>query len=370
MLAQLAMIDINLGKSNEISSGIYRHRPRIYGRLANAGCSKDLAFIVFHPTNNFLGHYLIEPLERRGRAILALNTRYLGNDSILLMEQAIKDVGAGVNYLKHLGYKRICMIGNSGGGALAALYQSQAENLTIKDTPDGMPIDLAREDLPPVDSIALIAAAPSRALTYMYRMDAAVIDELDPIRSDASFDIFDSSNGPPFSAAFVARIREAQLLRNRRITERCVNTLSRIDKEGTEPFKDLAFVVHRTNADPRHIDLTLDANDRKPGDARAVNYAVNALGRFSTMRSWLSQWSVDYGRATGPDSLKQTSVPVLMMYFTADDIILPSYYGQWAVAAGSRAERVDFKGVPHYPQGNPRDVERIADLLVEWADRH
>jgi pimeloyl-ACP methyl ester carboxylesterase len=369
VLAQLAMIDINLGKSNEISSGIYRHRPRIYGRLANAGCSKDLAFIVFHPTNNFLGHYLIEPLERRGRAILALNTRYLGNDSILLMEQAIKDVGAGINYLRRLGYKRICMIGNSGGGALASLYQAQAEHLTIKDTPDGTPIHLAREDLPPADSIALIAAAPSRALTYMYRMDAAVIDELDPLLSDASLDIFDPSNGPPFSPAFVARIREAQLARNRRITERCVNTLGRIEG-GTEPFKDFAFVIHRTNADPRHIDLTLDPNDRELGDARAVNYAVNALGRFSTMRSWLSQWSVDYGRATGPDSLKLTSVPVLLVYFTADDIILPSYYAQWAAAAGSRAERVDFKGVPHYPQGNPGDVEKIADLLVEWADRH
>lgn len=48
--------------------------------------------MVIHPTSNFLRHYLIEPLQRRGRAILALNTRYAGNDSTLIMERCIQDL--------------------------------------------------------------------------------------------------------------------------------------------------------------------------------------------------------------------------------------------------------------------------------------
>src|SRR5688572_32261993 len=43
-------------------------------------CGKELAFLVIHPSSNFHGHYLAGPLESRGCALLALNTRYAGND--------------------------------------------------------------------------------------------------------------------------------------------------------------------------------------------------------------------------------------------------------------------------------------------------
>jgi len=371
MIGKLALIDIRLGAENEVRGGVYRNNPKVYGRLADEGCSKDVGYIVIHPTNNFMGHYLLGPMQKRGRALLALNTRFVGNDSNLIVERAIQDLGAGVRFMREQGYKRICLLGNSGGGALAALYQAEAENLTITTTPDGTPIDLTPADLPPVDSIALVAAAPGRALTYTLRLDAAVIDEQDMLATDPSLDIFNPDNGSPFSAEFLKRVEAAQFARNRRITDWCLARLRLLKQLSPQlPLTDQAFVVHRTNADPRHVDLSLDANDRKPGKPQETNFSPNGLGRFTTLRSWLSQWSIDYSRAKGPECLERTTVPVLMAYFTADNIVLPSYYEAWERAAGARGERVDFKGLPHYPNAQPDQIDKVADLLADWGGRN
>lgn len=370
-MGKLVAIEVKPGNRNEIQSGIFNHKPKIYGNLADEGCSRDLAFVVIHPTNNFHGHYLIDPIQKRGRTILALNTRYVGNDAHLIVERTIQDLGAGIKFLRKQGYKRICLIGNSGGGALSALYQAQAEKLTITHTPDGRPIDLTPDDLPPVDSVALVAAASGRGITFTMRMDAAVINELDIVGTDPALDIFNAANGPPFSADFVEKVRAAQIARNRRISDWCVARLRAFEANPDQyPNDNQAFVVYRTNADPCHVDLTLDPNDRAPGKPKEGNYAGNGLGRFTTVRSWLSQWSYDHAVGRGADMLAKTTCPVLMVYYTADNVVLPSFYREWEQGAGKRGERVDFKGVGHYPQGQPEVVEQVADLLVQWADRH
>ena len=133
----------------------------MFGRLAADGCGKRVAFVVIHPTSNFMGHYLIGPLQRRGRAILALNTRYVATIRALIMERAIQDLGAGVTFLRQRGYERIVLCGNSGGGSLAAFYQAEAERITITTTPDGVPFELRPEQLPPVDGMAMLAAHPA-----------------------------------------------------------------------------------------------------------------------------------------------------------------------------------------------------------------
>src|SRR6185503_3521461 len=145
---KLVAIDVKPGGPGDSQSGLNLLQPRIWGRLADEGCGRDLAFVVIHPSSNFHGHYLVGPLESRGVALLALNTRYAGNDATLLMERCIQDLGAGVAFLRAQGYRKVVLIGNSGGGSLVSFYQSQAERLTIRNTPDGRLIDLAPEDLP------------------------------------------------------------------------------------------------------------------------------------------------------------------------------------------------------------------------------
>jgi len=181
---RLVAIDVKPGSSSDSQSGLNLLKPTIYGRLAAEGCGRDVAFVVIHPSSNFFGHYLLGPLERRGRAILALNTRFAGNDVTLTMERCIQDLGAGIAFLRAEGYRRIVLLGNSGGGSLAAFYQSQAERLTITDTPDGRPIELSKEDLPPVEGLAMCAAHPGRAQVLTDWLDPSVTDETDMLAAD------------------------------------------------------------------------------------------------------------------------------------------------------------------------------------------
>lgn len=368
------MLDVGRGAAMESQSGLQMLFPKIYGRFADEGCDRKLAFLVMHPASNFMGHYLIEPLARRRRAILALNSRYVANDTMLLLERAIQDLGAGVRFLRDRGYERVVLIGNSGGGALAALYQAQAEKLTIATTPDGRPIDLRPEHLPPADAVALVCAHPGRAFTLTDWLDPSVLREDDLLGADPDLDMYNPANGPPYDPAWLDRYRARQRRRNEDLTDWCVRRIRALETAPNPRALDEAFVVHRTMADPRFLDLTLDPSDRAPGTVwgppREVNYAPNNIGRFTTLRSFLSQWSFSHSRGDGPARLAETTVPVLNVDFTADQIVFPSQIRAWSAAAKGRVEDAAIGGVNHYPQTDPGAVERLADILAEWADRH
>ena len=115
---------------------IPKHGPRIYGALQRGRDSKCAALIV-HPSSNFFDHYLMKELPKLGVTLLALNTRYLNNDAHLIFEHIIDDVGAGIRYLREEGFDKIVLLGNSGGASTVALYQAEAENLTILDKERG-----------------------------------------------------------------------------------------------------------------------------------------------------------------------------------------------------------------------------------------
>jgi pimeloyl-ACP methyl ester carboxylesterase len=371
MISSLVMLEVAPGVALESLSGIQSHNPRIYGRIEDGGKTPDVAYLVIHPTNNFMGHYLMEPIRARGRAILALNTRYLGNDCMLLMERAIQDLGAGVRFLRSAGYKKVVLIGNSGGASLVAFYQQQAEKLTISDTPDGRPIKLSPEDIPPADAVVLLAAHCGRPFALTDSLDPAVSDEADNPMTDRSVDMFNPENGPPYSETWLKRYRALQLARNERLTDRALRCIAESDN-GAENAAGQAFVIRRTNADPRTLDLTIDANDRAAGaiwgDVKRVNFAENGLARFCTARSFLSQWSVRLSRANGPKCLAQTSVPVLNVEYTADQAVFPSNAAAWSAAVGGRGENVRFRNVGHYPQNDSEVVGKIADVLVHWGE--
>ena len=369
---RLVAIEVKPGGPSDSQSGLNLLKPTIYGRLAADGCGKEMAFVVIHPSSNFFGHYLLEPLERRGRAILALNTRFAGNDATLTMERCIQDLGAGIAFLRREGYKRIVLLGNSGGGSLSAFYQSQAEHLTIRDTPDGRPIDLTPEDLPPVDGLAMCAAHPGRAQVLTDWFDPSVIDEADMLAADPELDMYNPKNGPPYGKEWLQRYRAAQRSRSDRITDWALARIRALEANpDPEAPKDAAFLVFRTGADPRFLDLSLDPSDRKSGTtrgtARASNNGTLHTGRICSLRSWLSQWSVRLSRADGPACLTRTSVPVLSVLYSADTVVFPSQVAQWAQAAGGRAKEYTLKGATHHLAGQPQLVDELADLLVGWA---
>jgi len=371
---QLAVIDVKPGAAMESQSGLQMLRPRIYGAWAQPAGPRRTAAIVMHPASNFMGHYLIQPLADRGIACMGLNSRYAGNDTLLLMERVIQDLGAGVKFLRAQGYEKIVLIGNSGGAALSAFYQAQAENLDIRDMLDGDPAGLSPDDLPPVDGLALCAAHEGRSTLIRNWIDPSVVDENDPLASDPSLDMYNPANGPPFAGEFLHRFQAAQRARLERI-ETWVSERLRMLRGLREPGspRDQVFVIHRTHADPRCLDLSLDANDRELGSvwgngaagARAVNYAASQMGRITSLTAFLSQWS-SMSRADGPSNLAATSIPVLLCTYTADQSTFPSTRGAWIHAGGPRLRQVDIKGANHYLAGQPHLVTQVADEMASW----
>lgn len=369
MTPELISIDVSAGAQAESQSGLAMLRPRIWGALAAQPGSR-VAAVVIHPTSNFMGHYLLAPLAQRGIAVLGLNTRYLGSDVALLLERAIQDLGAGIRWLRARGFERVLLIGNSGGGALVSLYQAQAERLTIKDTPAGDPIGLEPADLPPADAISLNAAHLGRMHLMNVWLDPAVIDETDALGSDPALDMFNPDNGPPYSAGFLKTYRAAQLARNARIEVWARARLRQIRTRG-DGASDMAFVIHRTLADPRCLDPAIDPNDRVPGTTvwgppKLQNQAANSMGRFTTLTAYLSQWSPS-SRGDGPANLARTSVPVLLLEHTADSSVFPSDNERWAAAAKGRVQRHQLKGGNHYLAGQPHLVVEAADRIAAFA---
>lgn len=363
----LVTLDVPEGVAMESQSGLQMGRPRIYGALAGPPGATD-GVIVMHPASNFMGHYIVDPLAQRGLRVLALNSRYVNNDTTLIMERAIQDLGAGVAFMRAQGVERLALIGNSGGAALVCFYQAQAENLTVTHTPAGDPVPLTPDQLPPADGIALAAAHPGRAQLLASWMDCSVVDEADPLAVDVDWDIYHPDHQMPFAAEFVEEVRRRQRERSQAITERARRRLAYLRSRPDGPT-DEPLLVHRTYADPRFVDLTLDSNDRPPGGTRGnpreVNYGANGLGRFSTLTSWLSQWSLD-SPAAGPDNLARTTVPVLQVEYTADQSMFPSDVAAWRQAARDRESYHRLVGANHYLRGQEQKLAQLCDWLGEW----
>jgi pimeloyl-ACP methyl ester carboxylesterase len=370
---KLAVIDVKPGAALESQSGLQMMRPRIYGAWMAPTGPKKVAAIVMHPTSNFMGHYLIEPLAARGVACMGLNSRYAGNDTLLLMERVIQDLGAGVQFLRAQGYDKVVLIGNSGGASLSAFYQAQAERLTIERMLDGDPAGLSPADLPPVDGLALCAAHEGRSTLMRNWIDPSLTDEHDALSVDASLDMYDPRN-QPFTPEFLARFKAAQHARLARI-EDWVNRRRAMLRGMTAPgsARDEVFAIYRTHADPRCLDLSIDANDRQLGSvwangaagARSVNYAASQMGRLTSLTAFLSQWS-SQSRADGPANLANTRVPVLLCTYTADQSTFPSTRDAWLRAGAERIRHVNIAGGNHYLAGQPGLITQVADEMAAW----
>jgi len=358
----------------DVYSGVARLAGKVWGSLHRAARPAKTAVVVVHPSSNFLGHYLLGPLAERGVDAIGLTTRYIGNDSTLIMENCVLDVGAAIRFLRGRGYEKIILVGNSGGGGLTAFYQSQAEAPSVRRTPAGDAPDLTRADLPPADALVQLMGHPGRAIVYTEWLDPAITDEKNFRQRDPDLDMFGAQHGPPFWAEFVERYRAAQLARNRRITGWVRAQLAGLasDPDGVQ---DLPFVVQGTVADPRFLDLRLDPSDREPGTMWGPPHKANlmpaALGRYTSLRSWLSQWSIDESHCDGPLHLARTSVPTLVMYGTADQVCFPSHAKMMFDAVPHPDRQLTaVAGGTHYLQGQPHLVDLVADTIMTWLDAH
>lgn len=377
MVGRIVTISMRPSNIPEIGQGVQEMiNPKVYGRFADEGCSKDVAYLVLHPAVSFWHHYLVEPLNEHHCAILALNSRAVNNDSTLLMERIIQDVGAGVRFLREQGYKKIVLIANSAGGPVMSLYQAQAEKLTIKSTPDGDPFDIIQDDLPKADAIALVGAHLGRAQKFRVTLDPSLLNEIDPFSTDPALDMFNPDIARPYDREWLAHYRAMQKQRHEHITDWALAKLRELrNPRGKGLTRDLGFMIYRTYANPATLDGTIDPNDRPTGtifgNAQSVNYSAAMYGRFSTLTSYLSQWS-PLTIADGPKRIVETSVPVINVRFSADEGTFPTETAIYSQVLGARCEDYTLKGARHFPfkqKEGPRLVAELASVLVDWTKR-
>jgi pimeloyl-ACP methyl ester carboxylesterase len=361
--------------TTEIYSGVVRLSGRTWARAVDPDSGPaPTAFLFVHPTSNFLGHYALEPMARRGMTGVGLTTRYAGNDTSLTFENCVLDIASAIRVLRARGHERVILVGNSGGGGLAAMYQSQAEKPTLTGTPLGDGPDLTKHDLPPVDGLVLLMAHPGRAQVYTEWLDPSIVDESNPHLRLPELDMFNPRNGPPYSPEFVQRYRKAQRERSARIRNLVLARLAAL--AGMDrPCRDFSFVVHGTCADPRFLDLSLDPSDRAVGtlwgDAWTANFAPSSLGRYASGRSWISQWSLVDSRGHGPSHLPHVTTPVQVVWGTADQAAFPEHARQLYESIGhDDKEIVAIAGANHYFIDQPDLMESAMDAMVTWARRH
>ncbi len=339
---------------------------------------KSNSVVLFsHPIGG--GSYLplVTALAAAGQPVLYANLRYRGNDTALIMEKCLVDLGAAVRYAKEtLGYERVLLGGWSGGGSLSLYYQAEAERPSVTQTPAGDPPDLTQAGLIPADGVLLLAAHISRAGTLCEWIDASVLNEQRPFDRDPELNLYDAKNPnqPPYSAEFLAQYRAAQQARMARIDTWVLERLATLSKGSRV---DEAFVVQGTMADPRWLDPTVDPNQRQPnhcylGDPEVVNDSPVGLARFTTLRSWLSQWSLTHSHADGIACAARTTVPTLVIGNLADDACTPSHtHRLYTAIPHDDKEMREIDGATHYYIGQREQLATAVGLIQQWvADRN
>ncbi|MCL4188003.1 MAG: alpha/beta hydrolase [Rhodobacteraceae bacterium] len=339
------------------------------------GHASRTLLVFMHPASTLQLLPLPNRLAAMGCHVLAAGSRYQRNDTALIMENVLVDLGAYIRAARdEWGYEKVVLCGWSGGGSLACYYQAQAERPSVTRTPAGDPVDIPGAGLVPADALLSLAAHHSRAKVLSEWIDPSVRDENDPDDRDPALDLYRpgyADTAPRYEAGFLAAYRQAQLARIRRITARVHETLETLRRRGGAEV-ERGFVTYRTMADPRWLDTAIDPNGRKPmwcylGHPETVNSGPVGLARFSTLRSWLSQWSHDDSLA---DSLRwgsSVSVPFLAIECGADDAVPQPHTTLIHAAIGSRDKSMlRVEGANHYFVGQPGHLDEAARHMLAW----
>ncbi len=328
--------------------------------------------IVFmHPVGGGMYLPMVRSLAAAGHHVLWANSRYRGADFALIMEKVACDLGEAISDARdRLGYSSIVLAGWSGGGSLSMWYQALAEaGDGISETAAGDSYVVKAERMPPADAVLMLAAHVSRHQIFTEWIDPSILDETRPDERQPSLNLYDPANPnqPPYSPDYLATFRAAQIDRNRRITDWVKDQLAAI-RASNNPHGEMGFTVHGTMADPRWLDPALEPSDRTPGtcylgDPAVVNDGPVGLARFSTLRSWLSQWSYDDARCDAIDAGGIITVPALVVGNSADDACTPSHTSRlFDAVAHDRKHLHVVKGASHYYTGR-NGREHLAEAI-------
>jgi pimeloyl-ACP methyl ester carboxylesterase len=360
--------------------GVY-HRP--------SGARPKTAIIATHYNADLSTHYLADYMAKRGYGFLGWSTRFSRGalSTGFSLEHALIDIGVGIRWLREVeGIEKVVILGNSGGASLMGTYLSQTCHPSID--PGSAPAEELLS-LPGADMYISLVGHPGRAKTMSDALDPSVTDENDPLSRDPDLDMFDPRNGPPYSEEFLQRYRAAQVARSERITEWAVRELDRLRRglpkgDDTIPTDDVFggassdvmvdrfFSVSRLFADPRMVDLTLDPSKRDygcyMGDPRAANYSGYGHAAVTSLRDWLTLWSLSHTQVKIDRLFPHIHQPALVISGEHDQGCWPSYSQNIFDVLGSQDKTRARLDGGHYfepPHGN-RD--QLADVIASWIE--
>jgi len=353
----------------------------------------DRVVAIMHPRESMASHYLVPDLLAAGFAVWTQQSRTVGNDLTLEHETILLDVAAGLNHLHAAGFKKIVLLGNSGGASLFTLYVQQsslARERRLDRTPGGRPVRLGATTMPAVDAVIYLAPHPGQGLVLLNCIDPSVTDESDPLSVDPALDPFSSSNGfadPPqaarYAETFVHRYRAAQRARVGRLDARARELIAaraegrrRAKESGAAarvPFS--VMTVWRTDADLRCFDLGLDPSDRDFGSVwgqqpLVSNYAPVGFGRLCTPEAWLSTWSGLSSNAAIPKTASAVTQPVLLIEYSGDSTVFPADVREIFATLGTSDKRHEVVRGDHYGRplapGEPPGRDVAGRMIQDW----
>jgi hypothetical protein len=203
-------------------------------------------------------------------------------------------------------------------------------------------------------------------------LDPSLTAETDPLSADPALDPFNPEHGPPYTEEFQRRYRQAQRERNERITDWA---LAQLDSLAGTRARDRLFPVYRTWADLRMIDPAIEPSDRRPnwcylGEPVRANYGVFGIGSLSTLRTWLSMWSLRISQCTAAPHLRRITVPSLVVHATADTGVYETDAQAVYAALGAADKRLEFLRADHYLLEPAGARTEAADLIAAWVAGH
>jgi hypothetical protein len=371
------------------------------GVLYTRGGEKTVV-CVSHPRADMSQHYMIPEMLKVGMACYSHQCRGLNNDVDCVHEELLLDLAAGYAHLRKLGFEKIILYGNSGGGSLACFYQSEASKEPddrLKQAPAGAPTRFAEVDMPKADGVILIGVHPGEGVFMQDCLDPSVIDESNPLSVDPSLDMYDPANGfrePPerseYSDEFLEGFRAGQRDRMKRLDAKAHDIISEQNRYKAKmkepgfaalPIEERIYitrravlgeylVIYRTEANPAYCDLRLNAwkSTRTVGSIVGsrpdmTNYAPGGFARYITPRAWLSSWSISSNAAI-PETIKSLHEPLLIVAYTGDNGCFPADNQAQLDAAPAKDKEILFVGADHY--GLPLDDREKANVLTaQWV---
>jgi pimeloyl-ACP methyl ester carboxylesterase len=372
------------------------------------GTRPTVGVLMLHPRMDQTQSYVLLPIMAAGYAAMGCACRYVHNDTSSCQERLVLDVAAAVKALRDSGCEKVILIGNSGGGGILSLYQAQARTAPearLKDTPAGEAFDLGAYDLPPADGLVLIAAHRGEGSRLYRWIDAAQIDEDDPMSLDPSLDIYNPDNGfrlPPesshYSEEFLVRYREAQHQRALRMDARARERIAARHDAAREAaaleaagdtgarWQELTrrsmitghMVITRMLACPEWLDLSIEPDDRVVcsfnNDPRPdlQNYE-ESFAPFLTPEAFLSTWSGLSSRADVVSALPSIPDPFLVVHYAGDPATRISEVEHFIEVSGASDKHLELiRGADHWGyeivgpgQRGPRTTAGT-DAIVAW----